>query len=81
MIVLPWSGFWEANYFVQTWPALGPIITNHFVRGGITGLGLVNLVVGFTELVPVFSARARHDPALPGRAAPYERGADSRAEP
>jgi hypothetical protein len=63
LIVLPWSGFWEDNYFAQSWAALGPIITNDFVRGGVSGLGMVNLVAGFSELAPMFTARDRHDPA------------------
>ena len=61
LIVLPWSGYWERNYFAQAWPALGALVTNHFARGAISGLGLVNLVAGFAELVPVFAARPRHD--------------------
>jgi hypothetical protein len=57
LIVLPWSTFWERNYFVYAWPALRPVVTNDYVRGAISGLGLVNLVTAFFELVPVFRAR------------------------
>ena len=35
------------------------IVTNNFVRGGISGLGLVNLAVGFTDLSRVFASRDR----------------------
>lgn len=59
LIVLPWSAFWERNYFAAAWPALYPIITNNFVRGGITGLGFVNLCAGFVEAAFVFAARDR----------------------
>jgi hypothetical protein len=61
LIVLPWSGYWERNYFAQAWPAFGALVTNNFARGAISGLGLVNLVAGFAELVPVFTTRPRHD--------------------
>jgi hypothetical protein len=61
LIVLPWSGFWERNYFAQTWPSLLTLMTNNFVRGGVTGLGIVNLVAGFAELAPLISARERRD--------------------
>jgi len=64
LTVIPWSGFWARNYFAETWPALRPIVSNNFVRGGVTGLGLVNLVVGFADLSLVFSARARPDITL-----------------
>ena len=50
LVVLPWSGFWEHNYFVVEWPPLEPLVTNNFVRGAVTGLGLVNLYAGFADL-------------------------------
>jgi len=61
LIVLPWSTFWERNYFVFVWPVLRPVITNHFVRGAITGLGFVNVFAGFAELAPVFEVRESSD--------------------
>ena len=36
------------------WPAITPWLVNDFVRGGVTGLGVVNLVAGLADLVPVF---------------------------
>jgi hypothetical protein len=57
LIVLPWSGFWEANYFAVNWPGVRAVITNNFVRGGVTGLGFVNLVAGFSELARLFAPR------------------------
>jgi hypothetical protein len=66
LLVLPWSAFWDRNYFVFTWPAIKPFLTNNFVRGGITGLGAVNVFAGVADLVLVFSTRARReDPGGP----------------
>jgi hypothetical protein len=61
LIVLPWSSFWERNYFMEAVPVLHTILTNTFVRGAISGLGIVNLVAGFAEMVPLFTVRSRHD--------------------
>jgi polyferredoxin len=61
LIVLPWSAFWERNYFAEAWPALQPLLTNNFVRGAVTGLGLVNLFAGFTDLAHVFAAREQQE--------------------
>jgi hypothetical protein len=61
--VLPWSEFWETNYFAA-WPPVREIVTNNFVRGGVSGLGIVNLVVGFAELTVVLSARDRSGVSL-----------------
>jgi hypothetical protein len=58
--VLPWSAFWETNYFGYAWPQLMPLFTNDFVRGAISGLGVVNVVAGFAELVPALGFRSRH---------------------
>jgi hypothetical protein len=40
------------------WPALRSVLGNDFVRGAVSGLGLVNLFAGFAELAPVFLQRA-----------------------
>ena len=61
LVVLPWSAFWQQNYFADAWPVLRPLLTNNFVRGAVTGLGLVNLVAGFAELALVFTARGERD--------------------
>ncbi|HEV8345564.1 MAG TPA: hypothetical protein VGQ16_03260 [Vicinamibacterales bacterium] len=34
------------------------MLTNNFVRGAVTGLGLVNLCAGFADLARVFVARS-----------------------
>jgi hypothetical protein len=57
LILLPWSGFWEHNYFAAMSPALQSILANNYVRGAVTGLGVVNLFAGFADLLLVFGAR------------------------
>ena len=59
LVVLPWSEFWENNYFAVAWPLVRSIVTNNFVRGAVSGLGVVNLVVGFADLALVFTSRER----------------------
>ena len=57
--MLPWSEFWEHNYFAVAWPVVRSIVTNNFVRGGVSGLGVVNLVAGFADLVVALTTRER----------------------
>jgi len=64
LALVPWSAYWDRNYFADSLPWLRAIITNDFVRGGVTGLGLVNLAVGAMELVSVFVARRDDEPIL-----------------
>jgi polyferredoxin len=51
LLVLPWSAFWHRNYFVAI-PALEPILTSPFLRGAISGLGLLNLAAAVAEMRP-----------------------------
>lgn len=57
LVFVPWSAYWESNYFVSTLPWVRPVVGNHFVRGAVSGLGLLNLLAGLSELVPVFERR------------------------
>jgi hypothetical protein len=59
LLVLPWSGFWEQNYFAESWPALGAWLKNDYVRGAISGLGIVNLSAGLVDLAPLVTTRQR----------------------
>jgi len=47
----------------MAWPALRELLTNNFVRGAVTGLGLVNLYAGFADLAVVFAGRPSSAPA------------------
>ncbi len=54
-VVLPWSGVWERNYFVYAWPRLQPLFTSAFLRGAVSGLGLLNIAAGVSEIGGVLS--------------------------
>jgi len=57
LMVLPWYGeYWDRNYFAAMWPALRFVLTNHFVRGAVSGLGVLNLFAGLFTLAPMFTA-------------------------
>ena len=57
LMVVPWSAYWEHNYFVESVPYVEAIATNRFVRGAISGLGLVNVLAGLAELGALFVSR------------------------
>ena len=58
LVVMPWwPAFWEHNYFALAWPPLRTWLSNNFVRGAVSGLGVVNLFAGFADLVYLFGAR------------------------
>ena len=57
LLLVPWSAFWDRNYFAETVPIIHTVITNNFVRGAVSGLGIVNLASGFGELISILLAR------------------------
>ena len=57
LIVAPWSGFWEHNFFAATAPSLRPWLENPFVRGAVSGLGGITAVAGLWELGALLARR------------------------
>ena len=51
LAILPWSLQWSDNYLLLRFPFLHAFVTNGFVRGVCTGLGLLDLWIGFAEAV------------------------------
>lgn len=48
------------------WPLIQAIVTNNYVRGGISGLGIVNLIVGVTDLARLCCQVQSRDTARSG---------------
>jgi hypothetical protein len=57
LLLVPWSAFWDRNYFAVTFPPLQDILRNNYIRGAVSGLGIVNLLMGFEELASLLWAR------------------------
>jgi hypothetical protein len=51
LILLPWRPEWTDNYLLLSSPGLRAIVASGFVRGICTGLGVLDLWVGFWEAV------------------------------
>jgi hypothetical protein len=56
-VLIPWSGFWDRNYFAATLPFVRDIVENNYVRGAVSGLGIVNICAALAELVDLFRSR------------------------
>lgn len=65
LVLVPWSAFWERNYFAETFPILQHLLRNNFVRGAVSGLGVVNLLMGFRDLADLLLARRLVDTMEP----------------
>lgn len=54
LVLIPWSAFWERNYFFEWSRALSGLMTSNYTRGAISGLGLVNVWAALAELADMF---------------------------
>jgi hypothetical protein len=59
LLVVPWSPFWDRNYFLDLWPALAVVTHSNLIRGAVSGLGIINLWAAMAELATLFGMRAR----------------------
>ena len=47
---LPWcTAVWDTNYLLQPHPAVRAVLLSGFTRGAVTGLGLVNILLGLHD--------------------------------
>jgi hypothetical protein len=43
LVFVPWFPFWERNFFLDRYPELIPFLLNSYLRGAISGLGLLDI--------------------------------------
>lgn len=47
LLYLPWSAFWEQNYFLNHFPWLVRILLHPSLRGMVSGIGVLDIFVAF----------------------------------
>ncbi len=50
LVFVPWSALWENNVLLTYSISLRGLLLNNFVRGAVSGLGVVDLALGLGEL-------------------------------
>ncbi len=56
LILLPWSVYWNENFFLYYLTnrfhseTIMEIVQSGYLRGAVTGLGIVNVLLGFLEI-------------------------------
>lgn len=60
LLYLPWSSFWENNYFLFHYPWMMRIVLHPSLRGIVSGIGVLDIFVAFG----LFNSR----PAAPAQA-------------
>ena len=49
LIILPWTPEWTGNYLLLSYPSLRTVVSHGFFRGFCSGLGLLDIWIGFWE--------------------------------
>jgi len=60
LIVAPWSAFWDHNRFTRARPTVEMVVGSPYVRGGVTGIGVITAIAGLAELTSLVTRRRRH---------------------
>jgi hypothetical protein len=58
LLILPWRPEWTDNSLLFTFPAVRAILTTGFVRGFCSGLGILDIWIGFSEAIHYHEVRA-----------------------
>jgi hypothetical protein len=45
LLYLPWANSWETNYFIIHYPVLRPYLLHPAVRGAVSGLGALDILM------------------------------------
>lgn len=51
LVITPWSRFWDRNYFTALWPWLALVMGNPFVKGAVSGVGVISVLGALGEIM------------------------------
>jgi hypothetical protein len=57
--VVPWSPFWERNWFLRSVDWITDAAQSGYTRGAISGVGVLLLLAGLVELAGLIASRHR----------------------
>ena len=57
LLLLPWTLLWDNNYFFSLQPQHSEFWLSNYLRGAVSGVGLVNLWMGLRELRRIVRSR------------------------
>lgn len=57
LVCAPWTSLWDRNLFASQIVWLTDLMSHEWMRGAVSGVGLVTVVAGLRDLASVFGAR------------------------
>lgn len=67
LVITPWSRFWDRNYFTALWPWLAIIMSNPFIKGAVSGVGLVSVLAALGEILALITRSSDDAASLRGQ--------------
>lgn len=58
LAVAPWTAFWERNYIGFLWPAARGLLLSPWLRGAVSGVGVLTFGAGMLDLAGIFLRRS-----------------------
>jgi hypothetical protein len=62
LLILPWSGFWDRNLLLEWSDTLFELTRSAYVRGAVSGLGILNLWIGIIEVIEAWQPEEQPQP-------------------
>jgi hypothetical protein len=59
-MVAPWSAFWDHNRFAEARPGIEVVVNSPYVRGAVSGIGVITALAGLAEIAALVTGRRRH---------------------
>ena len=50
LVWVPWLGYWDHNFFLDKYPGLIPFLLPPSVRGAVTGLGALDILLASSRV-------------------------------
>jgi len=50
LVIFPWSDYWDRSFFAWLTPEWRLYWANAYLRGGVSGLGIVNVYIALVEI-------------------------------
>ena len=57
--LVPWTRVWTLNPWLHNSVTVGMLADNPYIRGFVSGFGVIHLIVGVRELMRIVRARRR----------------------
>ena len=58
VFLLPWTRYWNENHYLLTFSPLGRLMSSGITRGIVSGLGLLDVWIGISEVIHYHEHRA-----------------------